>query len=164
MGSGLGLMGLSGSCSGAMSAPQHSLRHCHVLLLHWCLERDLWDYTTRGPQSSCISQQTYQISPVQVQHEGASAAHSPISCPHCWVKRLRVTRVCSGPFQLLLLEHRAMEEDVQCIASHRAGPAHCKTLPSEGCTQGAGSPWSRDQNSPLPALTMRLPQTLGGFS
>lgn len=60
--------------------------------------------------------------------------------------QVAVTCAWSGPFQLLLLEHRATEEDMQHIPLHRAGPARCQTLSSEGCTQDAGSPWSRVQN------------------
>lgn len=86
---------------------------------------------------------------MQVQHEGAFAAHSTVSCPHCWVKWLRVTYAWSAPFQLLLLERRAMEEDMQCIPSHQAG-LHTRC-------------WKPlDQNSPLSPLTIKLP--FSGFS
>lgn len=46
---------------------------------------------------------------------------------------------------------------------HEPGQHTAQHFP-RSCPRGAGSPWSRDQHSPIPAPTTRLPQELSGFS
>jgi len=157
----LRLMGLSGNCSRAMSAPWHSLQHHHAPLLHWCLERDLWDYTMCGSQSSCISQQTYQTSPAQVQHDGVSVPYSAVSCPHCCGQMAGSHLCLEWP---LPAAPPGAHSHGGGHAVHPLAQSWASTL--QNTSQGGLHTrcWKPLEQRPLTAVTMRLPQTLRGFN